>query len=122
MIIIIIYNSITIITNSVELHMKRLLLFIYLLSGSVFADVTLIPDTLSTKGVIYLNATESANHGEKYLLNQEFSSAQWGIDWTPTNTTKIHSLFIYNRTPTPIYPTLYFEELYGEFKKLLMDI
>ena len=96
----------------------HLSLFIYLLAGPLFAEVTLIQDTLTTKGFIYLNATESASQGEKYLLNQQLSSVQWGVDWTPTTTTKVHSLFVYNPWPTPIYPTFYFEELYAEFKKL----
>lgn len=97
--------------------MKRLILFFYLLSGPVFAEVTLIENTLTTKGFIYFSATEPANHVENYLLNQQLSSMQLNMDWTPTTMTKVHSVFIYNPTLTPIYPTFYFEELYGELKK-----
>lgn len=97
--------------------MKRyILLFIYWVAMPAIAEITIIPDKLTASGYLYLNATESAAQGEKYLLNKQLSSIQLNLDWKPTNTAIVHSVFIYNPWPTPIASRFYFEQLYTEFK------
>jgi hypothetical protein len=66
-------------------------------------------------GHIFFNATNSAAQGERYLLNQQLSNIKLGSEWQLTDWNKANALLIYNTVPTPIAPSLYFEQLYDTF-------
>jgi hypothetical protein len=66
-------------------------------------------------GYLYLNATHAGFQGERYLLNQQLSSIQLGLDWEMVRWSKLHAVFVYNPWPNPLYPTFYFDELYNQF-------
>jgi len=96
------------------LQIAAIILLIFLVSN-VLAEPSLTSPFFSYNGVTYLNVTHSGLHGEKYLLNKQLSTVQISLDLRPVPWGKFHSLFIYNRTPTPVAPTLYFDEAYFEF-------
>jgi hypothetical protein len=80
----------------------------------------------SHEGHIFFNATNSATQGERYLLNQQLSNIKLGSELKLTDWNKLKALLIYNTLPTPIAPSLYFEQLYDKFEinftNLFIDI
>ena len=63
-------------------------------------------------GHVYYVATHAGLQGERYLLNQEFTSVKLSGDLALSPTSHLHGLFIYNTTPSPLYPQYYFDELF----------
>ncbi len=70
---------------------------------------------LTYEGHIFFNATNSATQGERYLLNQQLSNIKLGSELKLTDWNTLKALIIYNTLPTPINPSLYFEQLYDKF-------
>ncbi|KTD39455.1 coiled-coil protein [Legionella moravica] len=70
---------------------------------------------VSYDGHLFFNATNSAAQGERYLLNQQLSNIKLGSEWRVTDWNKVNALLIYNTVPTPIAPSLYFEQLFDTF-------
>lgn len=66
-------------------------------------------------GHVFFNVTNSATQGEKYLLNQQLSNVKLGSELQLTDTNTLRSLLIYNTFPTPVTPTLFFDQLYDEY-------
>ncbi|MBX3709718.1 MAG: LbtU family siderophore porin [Gammaproteobacteria bacterium] len=71
-----------------------------------------IKKNFSYDGHIFFNATKSGVQGERYLLNEQLSNIKLTTDWQLTSWLKWHGLLIYNTLPTPITPSLYFEQAY----------
>jgi hypothetical protein len=86
---------------------------IYLVYPSVvFAQEIFTYDLLT-----YFNVTHSGLKGEPYLFNKQLSTIKFSSDLQLNSWSKIHTLFIYNKTPLPIAPTFYFDEAYIDIKK-----
>jgi hypothetical protein len=68
-------------------------------------------------GHVFFNVTNSATQGEKYLLNQQLSNVKLGTQLQVTDTNTLRGLLIYNTFPTPVTPTLFFDQLYDEYQK-----
>ncbi|WP_165474787.1 LbtU family siderophore porin [Legionella nagasakiensis] len=98
---------------SFPLLVLRMTMYGSLLAGTTYAQ----PESLhfSYDGHLFFNATNSAMQGEKYLLNQQLSNIKLNSELQMTAEHKIKGLFIYNTVPTPVAPTYYVDQLYGEF-------
>lgn len=70
----------------------------------------------SYEGHVFFNATNSATQGEKYLLNQQLSNVKLDSKLQLTELNTLKGLLIYNTFPTPVTPTLFFDQLYDEYK------
>lgn len=89
------------------------------LLGKSFASPTselLKNSQFTNEGHIFYNGAYTGSPGEKYLLNQDLSNIKLSSQLQFNEWSKIYGLLIFSNSPTPITPTLYFEQLYGEFK------
>lgn len=68
------------------------------------------------EGHIFYNASLTGSADEKYLLNQDVTNIKLSSQLQLNEWSKIYGLLIYTTVPTPLTPTLYFEQLYADFK------
>ncbi|WP_232051843.1 LbtU family siderophore porin [Aquicella siphonis] len=73
-------------------------------------------DYFNYDGHVFFNVSQSGAQGEKYLLNEQLSNIKLATDWRPASWVKWHGLLIYNTSPTPITPALYFEQAFFDFQ------
>lgn len=106
------------------LFMSKLILQIFIGSVSITLGFLAFANSASNlnkdkkftyEGHVFFNATNSAAQGEKYLLNQQLSNIKLGSEWQLADWNRVKGLLIYNTLPTPIAPSLYFEQLYDKF-------